>query len=307
MSKPLHTNTPLILSTPLSTDKQNVWLKMDALQPTGSFKNRGIGAACQHYVAAGATRLVSSSGGNAGITAAYCGMKLNVPVSVVVPQDTPQTAITAMRSFGANVQVFGAVWPEAHQRALELIDDTSILIHPFDDPLLWPAHATLIDEVVEAGCTPDAVVHSVGGGGLLCGVTTGLRRNGLAHVPVVAVETEGAASLNAAMLAGEPTPLESINTIANTLGAKQVADAAFAATKQYDVSSVIVTDRQALDACMRFMDDHRVMVEPACGATLAAVYQLAEPLKDKTNILVVVCGGMGVSLAQLNSWQQAIT
>ncbi|MFT6704190.1 MAG: L-serine/L-threonine ammonia-lyase, partial [Gammaproteobacteria bacterium] len=289
-TKPLHTNTPLILSSPLSTKDRNVWLKMEALQPAGSFKNRGIGVACQHYVANGAKRLISSSGGNAGIATAYCGMMLGVPVSVVVPKNAPETVIAAMRRFGADVQIHGALWPEAHQKALELVNETNVLIHPFDDPLIWPGHATLIDEVVAANCIPDAVVHSVGGGGLLCGVTQGLKRNNLAAVPVVAVETSGAASMNAAMRKGELVTLDSIDTIANTLGAKRVAEAAFEASQEFNVSSVVVSDKQALNACYRFLDDHRVMVEPSCGAALAAIYDDVTELQDKANILVVVCG-----------------
>ena len=172
----------------------------------------------------------------------------------------------------------------------------------FDDPLLWPGHATLIDEVIECGLRPDAVVLSVGGGGLLSGIAQGLSNHGLDDVNMVAVETTGAASLAAAIDAGQPVMLDTIDTIANTLGAKQVSDQAFAITRSHRLSSVVVTDRQALDACKQFLDHHRVLVEPACGAALAAVYSAVEPLPSCRNILVVVCGGMGVSLGQLQNW-----
>ena len=307
MNKPLHINTPLQKSAVLSSAEQNIWLKLEALQPSGSFKNRGVGVACQHYVTLGATRLISSSGGNAGIATAYCGQKLDVRVHVVVPQNAPQTAIDAIQKFGAQVEIHGSTWQEAHQRALSYVDEQSYLIHPFDDPLLWPGHATLVDEVVEAGITPDAVMLSVGGGGLLCGIAMGLERHDLAGIPIIAVETTGAASLNGAILAGKPVMLDEISTIANTLGAKQVCQQAFNVTQQHDVISHLVSDGDALNACCRFLDDHRILVEPACGATLAAAYDSLECLQNKENILVVVCGGMGVSMQQMADWQLQLT
>jgi L-serine/L-threonine ammonia-lyase len=303
---PLHINTPLLKSERLSGAGREVWLKLEALQPAGSFKNRGIGYACQHYVSTGASRLVSSSGGNAGIATAYCGHRLGVDVSVVVPDNAVLTAINAIKQFGASVIIHGSSWQEAHNHALSLVDGSAKLIHPFDDPLLWPGHATLVDEVVEAGFRPDAVVISVGGGGLLCGITLGLETNGLADVDVVAVETEGAASLNAAISAGAPVELENITTIANTLGAKQVSRAAFEATRTFNVTSHIVSDRDALTSCQRFLDDHRILVEPACGAALSAVYDMPELLNGKQRILVVVCGGMGVSMKQLEQWDAVL-
>ncbi|MBX2882319.1 MAG: pyridoxal-phosphate dependent enzyme [Granulosicoccus sp.] len=311
LDTPLHINTPLLLSPHIVLAEANVWLKIDALQPAGSFKNRGIGVACQHYVRNGAQILVSSSGGNAGIAAAFAGSQLSVPVSIVVPENAPQTAIDAMRKFGAEVEVNGSTWGEAHEKALRVVESNkhkgAVLIHPFDDPLLWPGHATLIDEVIAAGCTPDAVVLSVGGGGLLTGVARGLAAHNLSDCEIVAVETCGAASLAAAIKAGMPVMLDEINTIANTLGAKQVSDAAYQATQSHPVTSQVVSDRQALDACTRFLQEHRVLVEPACGAALAAVYEPAPVLKDKQNILVVVCGGMGVSLPQLSAWEAQLS
>ena len=158
MTTPLHINTPLIKSQKLSTGNSEVWLKLEALQPAGSFKNRGIGHACQQYISAGADHLVSSSGGNAGIATAYCGQNLGVAVTVVVPENAPLTAIKAIEGFGAKVIVHGSSWMEAHNHALSVASGQAKLIHPFDDPLLWPGHATLIDEVVEAKSKSTIVV-----------------------------------------------------------------------------------------------------------------------------------------------------
>ena len=104
----LHVETPVIDSIPLTRRVgQRVWLKMEAFQPTGSFKIRGIGFACQRHLESGCRGFVSSSGGNAGLAVAYAGRQLGVPVTVVVPLSTPERARSLIRNQGAAVLVFG--------------------------------------------------------------------------------------------------------------------------------------------------------------------------------------------------------
>ncbi len=157
------------------------------------------------------------SGGNAGIAVAYAGRRLSIPMTVFVPETTTEHAKSLIRQEGADVVVHGASWQEANDRALEAIGPDTAFIHPFDDPIMWTGHATMIDEVVTAGASLDAVVLSVGGGGLLCGVAEGLARNGLQDVPIIAVETDGAASLSAAMAAGRLVELPAITSIAGVV------------------------------------------------------------------------------------------
>lgn len=300
----LHIHTPLIESRSLSLAAgRNVWLKLDALQPCGSFKLRGVGHACEVHQARGAQQFISSSGGNAGLAVAYAGRKLGVSVTVVVPETTTERAKELLRLEDANVVVHGSSWQEANALAQTLVGPNDAFIHPFDDPLLWAGHASLIDEVAEAGVKPDAVVLSVGGGGLLSGVVQGLQRNGWGDVPVLAVETHGAASLHAAMQAGHSVELERIASVATSLGAKRVADQALACAQQHPVHSHLVSDRAALEACERFLLDHRVLVEPACGAALALAYAPGA-LAQYQNVLVVVCGGATATLEQIQAWLQ---
>ncbi len=301
---PLHLNTPLLHSATLSRDfGAEVWLKMDALQPVGSFKIRGMGALCQAAHAEGALRFVCASGGNAGYAVAYAGRRLGVPVTIATPTRTSEYMRDLLRQEGAEVEVHGDTWDETHQYALSLAEaQRAAYIHPFDDPRIWEGHATLMHEVAEAGLRPDAVVTSVGGGGLLCGIIRGLQQLEWNDVPVVAVETEGAASFAEAVRAGRLVTLERIQTIATTLAARTVAEAALQMAKEHPVVPWLVSDRQTVTACARFLDDHRVLVEPACGASLAAVYDRAEPLADKQRVLVVVCGGAGVNRELLDRW-----
>ncbi|MCB8962039.1 MAG: pyridoxal-phosphate dependent enzyme [Ardenticatenales bacterium] len=308
MDKPLYSHTPLFESLPLGRQvKGRVWLKMDACQPTGSFKARGMSVAAQHYAAQGATSLLASSGGNAGLAVAYAGRQLGLPTTIVVPQSTGDRAKELMRQEGAEVIVHGETWVEAHGLALEIQAKTgAAYLHPFDDPIIWAGHATMIAEVVASGIRPDALVVSVGGGGLLIGMIQGLRAAGWDDVTVVAVETAGASSLAQSIHAGELVTLPSIDTIATTLGAKQVAAQALKDSLDYGVIPHVVSDKEAVDACARFLHDHRVLVEPACGASLAAVYDPIPALKDKENILVIVCGGAGITPEQLAAYQQQL-
>lgn len=305
---PLHLDTPLIQSRQLSLlADRRIWLKFDALQPSGSFKLRGIGAACEEYKRQGKTRFVSSSGGNAGLAVAYAGRVLDIPVTVVIPESTPAHARTLLEQEGAAVIVHGAAWAQANELAQSLLDETTAFLHPFDNPLLWTGHATVIDEVVRAGAEFDAVILSVGGGGLLSGVVEGLERNGLSHIPVIAVETEGADCLAQALTAGENIPISAITSVATSLGANKVAEHAFKIARSRDVRSAVVSDLEALDACEQFLHDHRVLVEPACGASLATIYspRRRTVLDGFQSPLVIVCGGATATIDKIREWRAA--
>ena len=303
---PLHIQTPLIESRPLSLSAgRPVWLKLEALQPCGSFKLRGVGHACEIHQARGAQHFVSSSGGNAGLAVAYAGRKLGLPVTVVVPETTTERAKELLLLEDAKVVVHGSSWQEANAHAQTLLGPDDAFIHPFDDPLLWTGHASMIDEVAAAGFKPDAVVLSVGGGGLLSGVVDGLQRNGWHDVPVLAVETDGAASLHAAIAAGHTVELPGIQSVATSLGAKRVAEQALACSRSHTVNSHLVSDREALQACERLLRDHRVLVEPACGAALALL-QRPEVFQAYGNVLVIVCGGATATLEQIRAWLEQV-
>jgi L-serine/L-threonine ammonia-lyase len=295
----MNTKTPCIKSNKLSElNNCNVWLKMESSQPTGSFKQRSIGNACQQYAQRGAKKFISSSGGNAGISAAYMGNKLSIPVTVVVPETTSSQAINLMQQENAEVIVHGKSWVEANDLALTYVNSEAVYIHPFDDQYLWDGVAHIIDEVISDGVRPDAVILSVGGGSLLSGVSQGLIKN-LLNIPIYAVETEGTASLNTSIKTGQHAKLDEVTGIATTLAAKQVCENAFKVSQAEQVISLIVSDEEALAACFNFLDDHRTLVEPACGATLSTLYNKKLSFSPTDNILVIVCGGATVTLEQL--------
>ncbi len=294
----LHTVSPLLHSLPLSRRLgKPVYLKLEALQPCGSFKIRGIGRLCTLAKHLGARRIVSSSGGNAGVAAAYAGQHLGLPVTVYVFDGVPETAVQRMQEYGAEVVPAGPTWQQAHEAATELAQSAqAFYVHPFDHPEIWAGHASLVDELVVQGPRPDLMVLAVGGGGLLAGVLAGLDNHDLGQTPVLAVETTGTASFAAAKAAGHPVRLARIDSIAKTLGAAQIADEAFARAARHDVASWVVSDAQALAACRQFALDHRLLVEPAAGAALAALYDGSPAVAQAQSVHVVVCGGVGVAL-----------
>lgn len=298
----IHINTPLVQSDAFSSEGQRVWLKLEALQPSGSFKLRGMAHACEVHAARGARRLLSSSGGNAGLAVAYAGRKLGLPVLVVVPESTLEWPKTLMRRQGAEVVVHGASWMEANDYLMSLRQAADAFIHPFDDPLLWDGHASMIAEAAQQGPRPDAVVVSVGGGGLMSGVLQGMHAVDWADVPLVAVETIGANSLQAAVAAGHVVTLDAITSIATSLGARRVSEHAFEWTSRHEVVSTTVSDFEAVQACLDVAREHRLIVEPACGAAVAATMQRSVPaLREAANVLVILCGGACTTFADLQA------
>ena len=153
--------------------------------------------------------------------------------------------------------------------------------------------------MVQCGIKPSVVVLSVGGGGLLCGAVEGIQRVGWHDVPVLAMETEGAESFAAARAAGRAVRLPAITSIASSLGARQVCDQALTWADQHPVISEVVSDAAALIACERILQDHRLLVEPACGAALAAVTESSKHLQSAESILVIVCGGVTMTDVQM--------
>jgi L-serine/L-threonine ammonia-lyase len=294
----LHVTTPLIEDLQTSAELgKPVWLKMECYQPIGSFKLRGIGLLCERGMREGTAHFISSSGGNAGLAVAYSARKLGASATVVVPSTTPEATRQLLTLYGAEVVVHGDVWDEADAHARErAAGKAAMYVSPFDHPVIWEGHASIIDEIAASGVKPDTIVVSVGGGGLFCGILEGLRRNEWRDVKVIAVETHGAESLHRAMQEGQLVTLPAITSIAKSLGARRVASEALAWTRRHPVESVVVSDESALKACVRFARVQRTLVEPACGAALSVVYENHESLTDARAVAVIVCGGISTGI-----------
>lgn len=397
----LFSTTPLDYSSPLSKlcESHAVYLKLDCLQRSGSFKDRGMAHLCASVykthtdtaaAAAAANRnddvssssssssrlkLISSSGGNAGLaitTVASLMPNKSIDVSVIVPQTTKPLVVTKLQSLGATVTVHGTNWNIADALARQLVKEsngTAVYVSPYDNALLWTGHSTVVDEIIHqlllefnsstssSSLSPrhvriGAILASVGGGGLLCGILEGTERNLgksddksniIRGCKVVACETEGAASFAASFNASSSSSsattatvtregkkevkivrLSGITSIATSLGALEVTSEVIQRAHRHqergkqdegrsseDVLSYVCTDSEAVDACIQFAADHRMLVEPACGAALAPLYSerlrvklLDELRHDEDSVIVVeVCGGSGVNLELLEGWK----
>ena len=212
MNHPFHIATPYKFSHALSKiSGYDIFLKLDNVQPSGSFKIRGMGHLCQKRAIEGCKRFVCSSGGNAGLAATYAAKKLNIPITLFVPVTTPNFIIERLQEEGAEVIVIGSAWDEANDCALELSKkEGNVYVPPFDNPDIWKGHSTLVDEIEHK---PDAIICSVGGGGLFCGIVEGLEKKNWKDVPVIVVETVGADSLSQAIKADKLVTLPSITRL----------------------------------------------------------------------------------------------
>jgi L-serine/L-threonine ammonia-lyase len=343
----LYVDSPLIPSKPMSDlIGCPVYLKLDVLQPSGSFKDRGMANLCVSLKNRGIVKLISSSGGNAGLSAATVGRALGMEVDVIVPETTKPLVLTKLETLGARVTVHGENWNAADSLARSMVqaDVKAAYVSPFDDPLLWSGHSSIMDELAAdptfALTPPSCVVASVGGGGLLCGVLEGCERlaqqGNLAwgRTRVLAMETEGCASFAGAWdtesgcIRDRHFKLPGITSIATSLGATSVTPAALDLAESHikrggSFLAGTCTDAEAVDACLRFAKDHRMLVEPACGAALAVVYseRLRGPLlfhnKDRAassgvfadlanGVVIEVCGGNAVTLELLATWKREL-
>ncbi|KAI5722760.1 hypothetical protein M8J76_013135 [Diaphorina citri] len=313
--RPLHRETPLQMSQEM-TDLLGcpVLMKMENLQLAGSYKMRGIGNRCQMALLRGCERFVGASGGNAGVALARAARILNVPATVYVPVTASPMVVKKLQQDGAIVKIVGNNFNEAAQAALREVDEPRVsFIHAYDHPDIWEGHTSLVQELVYSSPKPSCIITAVGGGGLLTGILMGLKEYGWTDVPIVAMETEGAHCFNLSMHANKKIVLNQISSIAVTLGAASVCDELMRLKDDFKIYSRVITDKQAVESCIQFADSERQVVEPACGAALSAIYcGVVRDLADQGYVdltagpaVLVVCGGSGVSLEQLQIWDRS--
>ncbi|KAH7318628.1 tryptophan synthase beta subunit-like PLP-dependent enzyme [Stachybotrys elegans] len=319
--------TPCVFSPPISKAAGcNIYLKLDNLQPSGSFKSRGIGNFMTRAAAAqpssGPVRFYCPSGGNAGLACATSAVALRQPATIVVPTLTSAMMKQKLLDLGVDVVQVGENFPAADRHCREELlakDPSGIYVHPFDHQHVWDGAATIVSEICAQlpDVRVDGIVGSVGGGGMINGIMQGVEAASWPHGPkprVLAVETKGCDSLNASVLAGEHVSLPGISSIATSLGATRVSEQTWRWSQAGNMDGVVVTDADAAISCVRFADDARLLVEAACGATLATAYAgylrlwLGEGLSDEEwatkNIVLQVCGGSGVTLEILEEYRK---
>lgn len=305
--------------------RSRIFLKLENLQPSGSFKSRGIGNYMQHMLSRASdpnkVHFYSSSGGNAGLACVNAARFFGRPATVVVPNSTKPMMMTKIRAAGASeVLQHGAVWKEAdawlRDSAIpdaEKRGEVPIYTPPFDHPEVWNGNATLVKELeeqLEEGA-PGVIICSVGGGGLFNGVVQGVELAGWRDTTILAMETQGADSLHKAIQQGEHITLPGISSQATSLGATRVSERSYElATTNNNVKCATLTDAEAAMGCWRFADDERIMVELACGVNVALCYggrleqALGRAVKPDEKVVIVLCGGSNVTVDMIAGWKQ---
>lgn len=229
--------------------------------------------------------------------------------------------ISKLRGLEAEVEQHGGNWAEADKFLREEVmgEDMSgkVYVPPFDHPDIWEGASSLVPEM-EAQMQQfggyDGVVCSVGGGGLLIGIAEGIAQSGLSsRRQVLAVETEGGESLSKSLLAGGVVTLPSISTIATSLGCSKVAKRAFEVAQRDNVEVAVLSDAQAGMGCVHLADMERLMVEAACGVSVATCFDgtlrraLGRNLTDEQwkekRVVIIVCGGSIVSTKLLEDYR----
>ncbi|KAI1135090.1 pyridoxal-phosphate dependent enzyme [Hypoxylon sp. FL0543] len=327
----LSIETPCIPSAALSRAAGcNIFLKLENLQPSGSFKSRGVGYMMYRAMLekpGGNVHFYCSSGGNAGLACATAAATLSQPCTIVVPMTTAAHMIEKMQLLGAKVHQVGSHWAQADAHLREELlahDPIGVYVPPFDHPHIWEGASRIVDELVYQikpynALQIDGIICNCGGGGLLNGIMEGVENNFKSadkKPKVLAVETVGADSLNASVKAGHLVTLPAITSIATSLGAPRVSERTFRWSREAPhLESLVVTDAEAVTGSVRFANDARMLVEVACGATIATVYNgdlrrvmgadgLSDEEWSRRNVVVIVCGGSNVTLELLRDYQE---
>ncbi|HYD74973.1 threonine/serine dehydratase [Ramlibacter sp.] len=266
---------------------EEVWLKLEHLQASGSFKARGmLYRLLSNPVPAGG--VIVASGGNAGIATAAAARELGVRCEVFVPTVCSPAKQARLRELGAEVVVVGAVYAEALEACLARQRETgALLTHAYDQPEVVTGAGTLAFEIEEqGGRAPDAVLVSVGGGGLIAGVASWFRDRSR----VIALEPELAPTLHRAREAGEPVDVAVSGIAADSLGAKRIGGLAWDVTQRWVPQSLLLTDEAIRSAQRWLWQQMKLAVEPAAALPLAALQQQAYRPAPGESVALVVCG-----------------
>ncbi len=300
--KPYILQTPLIRAYNLETMvKKEIYLKLELLQPTKSFKVRG---ACSKALSLHDTKikgLITASGGNHGLGVSYVGKELDIPVVVYLPETTSEYRTENIKHWGGKPILFGDAWDESNFEAQKQSKKLNYTyIHPFDDIAVVRGQGTIAVEMLDQKPDLDAIVVSVGGGGLISGIGVAARQM-KPEIKIFGVETVGADAVTRSFKADRLITLPEISSIAKTLGAKSTTESTLKRIKAVVDEMQTVTDQEALEALRLLLEKEKILVEPATSCSIAAIINNKFDLSNVSKVGVVLCGA-NVSLEELKEW-----
>jgi threonine dehydratase len=272
---------------------QQVYLKLENLQMTGSFKERGalnrIAMLTPDQAARG---VVAASAGNHAQGVAYHATARGIRALIVMPLATPLVKVTATRGFGAEVVLHGANYDEACEEATRLCTAQGMtFIHPFDDASVMAGQGTIGLELLEQVPQLEAVVVPIGGGGLIGGIACAIKES-RPDIRIVGVQTSRLPSMVAARAEGRPVTVEPSTTIADGIAVRRAGDVTFPVVQKYVDEIVTVDEDEIASAILVLLEREKTLAEGAGAAALAALLQKKTtliPAGAKTAVLV--CGG----------------
>ena len=269
-----------------------IYCKLDHLQRTGSFKERGArNALLQLAPDRKARGVVAASAGNHALGLAYHGKLLGIGVTVVMPETAPLIKITTCQRLGARVLVDGQDFAGAKARGDQLVRAEGLTyIHGYDDWQIVAGQGTMGLEILDQVPNLDAILVPVGGGGLIAGVALAIKHL-RPQVQVIAVEAEHTPSFRLALERGEPVPVTNQPTLADGLAVPIVGSNAFAVARALIDSLVMVSEEQIALAILRILELEKSVVEGAAAATLAALLAGKVPELSGRNVVLPFCGG----------------
>jgi threonine dehydratase len=285
--------TPCARSETLSRQTgQSIFLKLENLQMTGSFKERGALNKIATLTAEQAKRgVVAASAGNHAQGVAYHATQRGIRSVIVMPLTTPLVKVQATRGFGAEVMLHGANYDEACDEAMRRCQaDGMTFIHPFDDPLVMAGQGTIGLELLEQVENLEAVVVPIGGGGLIGGVACALKES-KPDVRVIGVQTSRLPSMKEALREHHPVTLPSATTIADGIAVRRAGDATYPVVARYVDEIVTVDEDEIASAILTLLEREKTLAEGAGATALAAILQRRTSLPAFARTAVLVGGG----------------
>jgi len=263
-----------------------IFLKLECLQHTGSFKPRGA-FNCILSSTIGEAGVIAASGGNHGAAVAYAAQKLGDRAEIFVPVITPKNKVDRLKNYGAAVTIIGNSYSEALAASKERALETgAVPIHAYDDARVLAGQGTLGMELEEQVRGLDSVLIAVGGGGLIGGVAAWYQD----RVRVIGVEPEQAPTLHKSLAAGQAVDVETGGVAADSLGARRVGDLMFPIAQKFVTQSLLVSDEQIIEAQRVLWQQLRLVAEPGGATALAAVISGVYKPHPGERIGVVLCG-----------------
>ena len=292
--KQVTNQTKLVYSDYLSeASGGKVYLKPENMQHTGAYKLRGayykISTLSEEARQKG---LITASAGNHAQGVAYAAKKYGCKATIVMPTVTPLIKVNRTKSYGAEVILYGDVYDDACAYALELAEKHGYtFVHPFDDLDVATGQGTIAMEIVQELPTVDYILVPIGGGGLISGVAT-LAKMLNPKIKVIGVEPAEAASMTAALQAGEVVELESANTIADGTAVKAVGVQNLPYVQENVDDILLVEDDELIGAFLDMVENHKMIVENSGLLSVAALKQLE--CKGKKVVCILSGGNMDV-------------